>query len=406
MKQVTFIHAADLHLDSPMVGLAHLPDLIYKRIRESTFIALEKLTKEAIKRKVDFVILAGDLFDGEDRSLRAQSRLRHEMEKLKEHGIPVYAVHGNHDHLNGSWINLDMPDNVHIFSGEVETMKHTTKTGVSVHLYGFSYPERHVLSRKIDDYKKEAGADFHIGILHGNEGERSEHGNYAPFNLADLLEKQFDYWALGHIHKRTVLSENPPVIYPGNTQGRNKKETGEKGFCYVTLTEFETKFEFIESADVIWDEAVINAAGAHSFQEVYHLCRRTVSQHRKHHVGTLLTLFLKNIGLHDLREKRALDGELLELLQDGERDEASFVWPVAIHVVEDMDFDKGRLKKDGEFFQELFAEAERYDHFEETLAPLYSHRQGRRYLSPLSGSEQQQLLQSAEKLLLRLLYQS
>ena len=120
MKQISFIHAADLHLDSPMVGLKHLPANILSRVRESTFVALQKLTMAAIDQQVDFVILAGDLFDGEDRSLRAQSRFRAEMLKLFEKDIPVYVIHGNHDHLNGSWVHLDMPANVFIFTSKTE----------------------------------------------------------------------------------------------------------------------------------------------------------------------------------------------------------------------------------------------------------------------------------------------
>src|SRR4051812_21862531 len=120
MKRITFIHAADLHLDSPMTGLTHLPKPIFERIKDSTFAALKTLTEAAIKHQVDFVIIAGDLFDEEDRSVRAQTRLRKEMIRLYEHNIPVYIIHGNHDHLNGTWIHLDMPANVHIFSEKVE----------------------------------------------------------------------------------------------------------------------------------------------------------------------------------------------------------------------------------------------------------------------------------------------
>lgn len=151
MKQISFIHAADLHLDSPMAGLKHLPAELFNRTKESTFTSLQKLTQTAIRLQVDFVIIAGDVFDGEDRSLKAQSRFRKEMLKLEAEGIPVYVVHGNHDHLNGSWVHLDMPKNVYVFPSEVETMKLTTKSGEIVHLYGFSYPVRHVVDRKITE---------------------------------------------------------------------------------------------------------------------------------------------------------------------------------------------------------------------------------------------------------------
>ncbi|WP_066068330.1 metallophosphoesterase family protein [Neobacillus soli] len=406
MKQISFIHAADLHLDSPMVGLKHLPENIFTRVKESTFTALKKLTTAAIESQVDFVIFAGDLFDGEDRSLRAQSRFRTEMLRLAEKDIPVYVIHGNHDHLNGSWVHLDMPKNVHVFHSEVEAKVLQTKNGEIVHLYGFSYPTRHVFSRKIDDYKKEEGADFHIGILHGNESAGTEHDNYAPFSVRDLQEKDFDYWALGHIHKRAVLSEAPPIIYPGNIQGRNKKETGGKGFYHVTLNDLDTKINFVETSDIVWEEAVVDAASVSSFNAILQLCHSTINDLRKEKSGTLVTLFLKNLQLEDYREKRNLDSELLEILLENEIDEESFVWIVNLIVIESKLFDKEQLKTEANFYAELFDTAADYEDIEDTIAPLYQHHLGRKYLSHLPKMEQEELIEKAEKLLIELLYQS
>jgi DNA repair protein SbcD/Mre11 len=406
MKKVSFIHAADLHLDSPMVGLSHLPDRIFNRLRESTFQSLKKITNKAIEQDVDFVILAGDLFDGEDRSLRAQSRLRTEMLKLEEKGIPVFVVHGNHDHLSGSWVHFDLPPNVHIFTSKVEMKTVRTKSGVLIHLYGFSYPQRHVLDRKIDEYEKQVGADFHIGILHGNEGGGSEHGNYAPFTVKDLSGKQFDYWALGHIHKRRELSLDPPIIYPGNIQGRNKKETGIKGCYRVTLSDIKNDLKFIETSDVVWEEAVIDAATARSFQEIFQMCQETIASYRKKDIGTLLSLSLVNIKLEDCKEERVLDGELIELLQEEESEEDSFVWIVDIKMEQSKDIDREWLKEKAEFFNELFETVDHYNEIKHSLELLYSHRLGKKYLSELSPSDQAQLLQKAEELLIKYLYQS
>jgi DNA repair exonuclease SbcCD nuclease subunit len=406
MKKVSFIHAADLHLDSPMVGLRHLPDRIFNRLRESTFQSLKKITRAAIEQDVDFVILAGDLFDGEDRSLRAQSRLRTEMLKLEEKGIPVFVVHGNHDHLSGSWVHLDMPPNVHIFTSDVEIKTVRTKQGVLLHFYGFSYPKRHVLERKIDDYIKQEGADFHIGILHGNEGGVSEHGNYAPFTVSDLLEKQFDYWALGHIHKRAVISNDPPIIYPGNIQGRNKKETGIKGCYHVTLSDTKNDLKFIETSDVVWEEAVIDSAATRNFQEILQMCQATMETYRKRHHGTLLSLTLKNIQMEDSKEEKFIDGELVELLQEEEREEDSFVWIVDINLEHSQNMDRKQLEQKAEFFRELFETVDHYDNVEHTLESLYNHRLGKKYLSQLSPTDQADLLQKAQKLLINLLYQS
>lgn len=406
MKRISFIHAADLHLDSPMVGLKHLPKHIFTRVKESTFTALKKITAAAIRQQVDFVILAGDLYDGEDRSLRAQSRFRLEMQKLADQDIPVYVIHGNHDHLNGSWVNLDMPANVHVFNGEVETMIVHTKCGEIVHLYGFSYPARHVFERKIDDYIKTPGADFHIGILHGNETGRTDHDNYAPFSTKDLLQKDMDYWALGHIHKRTILSEHPAIIYPGNIQGRNKKETGKKGFYHVVLSEQETKLTFLESADIVWEETIVDAHNAGSFQDVLHLCQTAIQQSRKEGKGTILSITLKNLKLEDSLEKRKLEGELLELLQEAEMDEQSFVWPAELSFSERSQPDKTKMIAGANFFGELFETIENYNDPDTPLAPLYGHHLGRKYLSLIPEKEKQELIAKAENLLIDLLHQS
>jgi exonuclease SbcD len=406
MKQISFLHAADLHLDSPMVGLKSLPTDIFTRIRESTFTALKRITGEAIQRRVDFVILAGDLFDGEDRSLRAQSRFRTEMLRLAEHNISVYVIHGNHDHLNGSWVHLDMPPNVHIFDSQVETKVLHTKGCEVVHLYGFSYQQRHVFERKIDEYKKLESADFHIGILHGNESGGQVHANYAPFSIKDLFEKGFDYWALGHIHKRAILSENPPIVYPGNIQGRHKKEKDTKGFYHVTLTETGALMDFVESADIVWKETIINASSARSFQDVFQLCQTATNSLRKVNNGILLTLFLENVQLDDYREKRSLDSELLELLLEDEKDEESFVWIVDLIISEDLQMDKEHLKAEAKFYEELFETVAKYEDVEPILAQLYGHPLGRKYLSYLTSPEQQELVEHAEQLLIKLLYQS
>jgi DNA repair protein SbcD/Mre11 len=405
MKQIKFIHAADLHLDSPMVGLKHLPANIHARLLESTFIALKRITKAAIEHQVDFVILAGDIFDGEDRSLRAQSRFRAEMNKLADKQISVFVIHGNHDHLNGSWIALDMPENVYFFGSSVEKKEWRTRTGEKVHLYGFSYPQRHIYEKKVDEYKKMEQADFHIGILHGNEGGRADHDNYAPFTIKELQEKEFDYWALGHIHKRAILSEAPPIIYPGNIQGRNRKETGIKGCYLVTLNELEQKLEFIETADCLWEEAVIEATEAQSLQEILQLCQIEINRYRKANSGTLLTLLINDVHLEDWREKRTLDGELLDLLVDEEAEEEAFVWIVQLIINERQKIDRERLKTEANFYEELFETVDSYHNLDPDLSLLFQHSLGRKYISSLSTQEQREILEKAESLLIRSLYQ-
>ncbi|MFD5851743.1 exonuclease SbcCD subunit D [Cytobacillus pseudoceanisediminis] len=406
MKRVTFIHAADLHLDSPMSGLKHLPPSIFKKLQESTFEAFTKIVDSAIFHNVDFIILAGDLFDGEDRSIRAQTRFRKEMERLAECGIAVYAVHGNHDHMDGRWAHLPLPENVHIFSHEVEVAKHIAENGTSVHLYGFSYPKRHVAERMIDQYRRENGADLHIGILHGSFEGSSDHAQYAPFRINDLLEKDFDYWALGHIHKREILITQPPVIYPGNIQGRNRKETGPKGCYLVELDSSGAKTEFLEAAPVIWENAEIDASKSESYQEIYELCISLIEEKRQNRKGTIINLTLNEVGLSDHELRSITNGELLEYLQEEEAEEESFVWISGLAVNEKRMWNKEKLAHESDFFSELFKTAGHYAEGSESALILYAHPLARRFLGELNKDDKQRIAEEAEALLVDLLHKA
>ncbi|PLR89948.1 metallophosphoesterase family protein [Bacillus sp. T33-2] len=404
MGQVTFLHTADLHLDSPMVGLKNLPGHIFKRLQESTFKALENITEAAIRHQVDFVIIAGDIFDGEDRSLRAQARFKREMDRLCDNGIPVYVIHGNHDHLGGSWAQMKYPGNVHVFRDKVEVKTVKTGAGSTVHLYGFSYPERHVTGRWIERYEKKEGADYHIGILHGNADGAKEHGNYAPFGVADLAARQFDYWALGHIHKRSVISTEPPALYPGNPQGRNKKESGEKGCYLVGLTEAGASVNFVETADVIWRDVKIDGSSVSAFHDLYQLCKTAVEAARIEGKGVLLSLQIENMNLaQSSLLAHSGPAELLDILQEEENDEESFVWLFNLSYTEAYTATREQLMAQGDFFEEMFAAIDGYQEAGQALSPLFNHHSARRYLERITEEEEQMLLSDAEKLLLKLL---
>lgn len=403
MKKVRFIHAADLHLDSPMIGLKHLPERIFRKLQESTFEALRKMVDAALMYEVDFIIIAGDLFDGEDRSIRAQTRFRKEMERLAERKIAVYVVHGNHDHLEGNWTHLPMPENVHLFSHQVEAVKLSKANGTTVHLYGFSYPKRHLYERMVPLYCKEQGADFHIGILHGSVEGNSEHGKYAPFTLTELLEKEFDYWALGHIHKRHDVCFQPPVVYPGNIQGRNRKETGMKGCYLVDLSESSCNRKFIETAVVIWDDVLLDASELASFHDIYNQCRSLIEEKRTSENATILSVTIENVAI-PIQEFSALkNGELLEVLQEEEKDEGNFVWISELMINEKQLWTREQLEKDSDFYSELFQIANQHDELNKSIASLYNHPLARKYLAELTVEEKNKLVQDAEELLVRLL---
>ena len=228
MAPIRFIHTADLHLGSPFTGISGLASAQRKTFADTVYKAFDTLIDYAVREKPDFMLIAGDIYDGEDRTLRAQYKFQQGMERLNQAGIPVLISHGNHDHLAGGWTRFELPGNVHVFDDKV-TNQNFNISGNTVTVTGFSYGERHVKEAKINNFPPADGSSaYHIGMLHGSMDGDSSHAVYAPFKKEQLLSKNYHYWALGHIHLRQILHQDPCIVYPGNIQLSHMKETGPK----------------------------------------------------------------------------------------------------------------------------------------------------------------------------------
>ncbi|MCL6634993.1 MAG: DNA repair exonuclease [Peptococcaceae bacterium] len=258
-----FVHAADLHLDSQFKGfgevirgVGRIPEGVLRRLRNSTFEAFERILDLCIERKADFLLLAGDVYDAADRSLRAQIRFRDGLARLADAGIPAFVVHGNHDHCSGWRAGLEYPETVHVFSHrEVEARPLIRKGREIARIYGISYPGPVVLEDYASRFVRDGGAPFAIALLHCNVGGMPGHENYAPCQLNTLFNRGFDYWALGHVHNRTVLNPAAPcVAYPGCPQGRHPREGGERGCFIVNVSgNGELSLEFVPVGTVRWE---------------------------------------------------------------------------------------------------------------------------------------------------------
>jgi len=399
------MHVADLHLDHPFQGQADLPETIRQRLRQSTFTALDRLVSVAIQHKVDFVLLAGDIFDEENRSLRAQVRLKTAFQKLQEAGIDVFMIHGNHDALEGEWHAIEFPENVHIFGATPEMMSFT-KEDVKVNVYGFSYATRHVKDNVAMHYDKKAGADYHIGLLHGAMRENSEQNHYAPFDISELLSKDFDYWALGHIHIRQWLHQEPPMIYSGSFQGLSPRETGDKGFYVVTLTGKQCETVFISVADILWEHVKINIEKFTTMNECISELDKIKEGVRHKHSGVLLRLELTGTGqlAEKLTDPQTME-ELEEALQQVEDEREDFVWIYSIqNTVLRHDYQEQGLK-DSQFLSDLVQLKEDVMSGEH-LDALYAHHQVRRFLMPLTVDDKAEITDAAERLLMEALYRN
>jgi len=232
---VKFIHAADIHLDSPLTGLSAYPDAPVEMLRTATRDAFTNLVTEAIEQSVDFMVIAGDLYDGNWKDHNTGIYFCKEMGRLKKAGIPVYLLFGNHDAESEMTKKLQLPENVFAF----ETRKPSTfrLEHLKVALHGHSFKEKETLENLVTEYPAPVPGMFNIGVLHTALEGNAAHATYAPCSLNELHAKGYHYWALGHVHEHQIFKGASTVVFPGNLQGRHIRETGPRGAVIVTADE-------------------------------------------------------------------------------------------------------------------------------------------------------------------------
>jgi len=254
----TFIHAADIHLDSPLRGLTSHPDAPAEEIRSATRRALKNLVSLAIDESIDFLLIAGDLYDGDWQDFNTGLFFNAQMRRLREASIPVYLISGNHDAKSKITKSLNPPETVHTFPTEKPNSLKVQGLPVIIHGQGFSTPS--IQENLATSYPPPAKDVFNIGLLHCSVGDSPNHSSYAPCTLTDLRDKQYDYWALGHIHQPELLSDQPYIAYSGNTQGRHARETGPRG-CYLVTVDDELNIQshtFRELDVVRWEHITLD----------------------------------------------------------------------------------------------------------------------------------------------------
>lgn len=318
MSQFKFIHAADLHIESPYKGVSQMNESLGKSLVEHGVKAYDSLIQAALDEAVDFMLIAGDSFDSESGSLSAQYRFVRGLERLNKAAIPVFIICGNHDPLMSWSKHLQLPDNVTLFAAD-EVQQHTVvkNNHALAEVYGVSFGEKEEFNPLAKQFKRNDKASFSIGLLHGTIAGNNAHTPYCPFDLDTLRASNLDYWALGHIHKREVISaQHPMVVYPGNIQGRHFNETGEKGCSLVTVEHGKVvKHDFISLSDVVYDYYDLDVNGMEGigdFQNAIHTLKTELTASNKSY---LLRIRLKGrTGLHNIfsnyAEMEALTNEL------------------------------------------------------------------------------------------------
>ncbi len=311
MSSFRFLHAADIHLDSPLTGLASVEGRVAERIRTAPRAAFEALVERAIEDEVDFIVIAGDLYDGTWRDYKTGLFFAEQMGRLNQARIPVYLLHGNHDAESQITKPLVLPENVSVFSTRKAETYLIEKVNVALH--GHSFREKAVLDNLVPDYPTPLDGAFNIGVLHTALGGMGAHSNYAPCSLPELVAKGYDYWALGHVHQPQVLNERPHVVFPGNLQGRHIRETGPKGASLVTVDNGEVVDLTSLHLDVVrWSVLNVDVTTAGSIIDVVDLMRDALAQGARNADGRLLAARIVLEGRTELHSQLVTNaGELM-----------------------------------------------------------------------------------------------
>ncbi|MHB1512367.1 MAG: metallophosphoesterase family protein [Acidiferrobacter sp.] len=254
-----FLHCADLHLDSPLRGLEQYEGAPAQAMRQATRRAFENVVDLAIEREIDFLLIAGDIFDGDLQDFNAGLFFANQLRRLGDADIRVFIVRGNHDALSKISKSVPYPANVHVFKATQPETVTIDVLGVAIH--GQSFATGAVTEDLSAAYPDAAPGVLNIGILHTALAGREGHESYAPTTSERLAAKGYHYWALGHVHTREIVQKDPCwIAFPGNPQGRHARELGPKGCLIVEADEQGVQsVEFVETDVARWQHVSIDA---------------------------------------------------------------------------------------------------------------------------------------------------
>ena len=306
-----FIHVADVHLDSALRGLSRYESAPAESIRNACRRAFENLVDLAIEEKVSFVLLAGDLYDGDWKDYSTGIFLSQQMGQLGQHDISVFTVAGNHDAANRITKALDSPANMTILSSrKVETIK---LDDLAVSIHGRSFGTQHVDENLAAGFAAAEKGMFNIGLLHTSLDGREGHAVYAPCSIDDLRSKGYQYWALGHIHKQEFVSKDPWIVFPGCVQGRHIRETGAKGCVLVTVEDGAVSAVDKCPLDVFrWALCSVDLTDAAEMREVLERTRKAIENERPSADGRPIAMRIRFEGATAISGELAAYPERLE----------------------------------------------------------------------------------------------
>ena len=399
---VKFLHCADVHLDTPFKGLSRVNSGLAKSLKDVSKKVLENIIDVAITQQVDFMLIAGDLFDSEQKSLQSQLRCKAQFEKLSKQNIKVYIIGGNHDPLNKP-LNIKWPENVCFFPpGTPTTMEHEIM-GKNIYIHGVSYKAPEEVENKLLSFPKRREAGINIGLIHCEIGQG---GPYSPCTLSELKGKGYDYWALGHIHKRSILLTEPYIIYPGSPQGKSIKEDKEKG-CYVITVDGDTwSTEFIATHEVLWVQEDISIDNLTLDELMDKLQQKLMKIESKATCsGVIVRFLLKGRGLlHSLTTENLKD--MVHEINEQEDFLDKFIWVESIQKSTIRDLDLVAMERQEDFLGTFLKLQKQYENQEDMLSNLVGELDilSNRKIKKYSGEiQQERLLENAKDLVINML---
>ncbi len=424
MFALRYIHAADLHLDTTFSGLRHksnnLHNDLHPILQNSTFKALERLVALCEREKPDFVVLAGDIYNEEDQSIKSHLAVRDACVRLEQLHIPVFLVHGNHDPLSSRLKSIVWPENTHVFGTDAEAVpvKNAQRSTIAV-VHGISHASNKESRNIVTAFSRLGGEYAHLfqlGLVHCALDSVPPADRYAPCSLEDLKQTQLDAFALGHVHEKRVVCEQPFVAYSGNTQGLHINEQGERGCYLVSVVPQENTKHYTVTADfhalgpVIWEKLLINIDNmeqAHELEERISQSLDALAAKAPIYCEALIVRVI-------LTGRSSLDAELryksfcqdlCERIQSGAKGQP-LVWLKDIYLetqplmnMEEMskrDDLLGETLRLGAHLQNNTSAAASF--VEDSLAPLYDYARAKQHLQKVTDEATLTLLDDAKRL--------
>lgn len=338
------VHAADLHLDSPLVGLERYEGAPVAEIRAATRRALENLVQLCLTEEAKLLLLAGDLYDGDWRDYSTGLFFAAQMARLREAGTQVVWIRGNHDAQSKITRHLSLDAHcVELGARRPET--HVLESlAVAVHGQGYATPA--VTEDLTERYPEPITGLLNIGLLHTALGGRRGHAPYAPCDVRALAARGYDYWALGHVHQHEVVHGEPHVVFPGNLQARHVRESGAKGAVLIEVCDGHITRVTPRALDVVrFAQCTVDAAEARDLADVLELARRGLDAELLRADGRLLCVRLHVAGRSHAHGELARDPERAksELKRCATELDGGDVWLESVRFATDLPTDLGAL---------------------------------------------------------------